>query len=150
MNICVYSEQKSPLSVWVLHTFPAAGFQVTPCSLDRVYGALCETGGGYLWFGESDRRECRRPANVLPVYTWTLLHNTRGMWRKQENWNITCLAAFCKHSIQTVGQSLCIGSYLTVYSIIVWEFIVVLGVCDSCHQSVLTLAKTLVIINHCY
>lgn len=48
----------------VLNTFPAAGFLTTPCSWSGVWGSLCASGG-YLWFGESDCRECRQPAKVL-------------------------------------------------------------------------------------
>lgn len=68
MCVCVYREQKSLLSVQPLHTFPAAAFQMTPCSLGRVYEALCEASGEYLWFRESDRRECRQSANVLSLH----------------------------------------------------------------------------------
>lgn len=110
MNICVYSEQKSLLSVLVLHTFPAAGFQMTPCSLGWVYGALCETSGEYLWFGESDRRECRRLANVLSVYTWTLLHNTQRKstrtCKKHTNSNITNLSCCMLQTVNILYSQL--------------------------------------------
>ena len=88
MNICVYSEQKSLLSVRVLLTFPAAGFQMTPCSLGRcmglfvrpvesIYGlgrVIGENAGAWPMFS---------PSTPEPCYT-TLRESAWGRVKKKQ------------------------------------------------------------------